>query len=246
MVALVASDLRNRYGRGRLRGLKWVMDPFAAVGVYLLLVAFAVDRESATPGLSIACAVVPFQLVIMTIANALSAIDARAAIIANMAIDTWLLPIASALTELIGFISALLLLALMMIVYGVAPTPAVLLLPVVVIVTLLLAVAFAFPAALIGTWFGEARPFVISGARALFFISPGIVALGEIGGKAHDLLRLNPLTGLFEAYRDVIMYGQVPAAWELAYPVGFAILLLAAVRPLWRAEQRHFAKVLQT
>ena len=44
----------------------------------------------------------------------------------------------------------------------------------------------------------------------------------------------------------MIMYGQVPAAWELAYPLGFAILLLAAVRPLWRAEQRHFAKVLQT
>ena len=136
VVALVESDLRHRYGRGRLRGLKWVLDPFAAVGVYLLLVAFAVEREAAAPGLSIACAVVPFQLVIMTIANALSAIETRAAIIANMAIDTWLLPIASAFTELIGFIAALLLLALMMVVYGVAPTAAVLLLPVVVFVTL--------------------------------------------------------------------------------------------------------------
>jgi lipopolysaccharide transport system permease protein len=243
--ALAASDLRARYGRGRLRGLKWVLDPFAAVGVYLLLVTFVVNRHGLAPGLSIACAVVPFQLVIMTVANALRAVEMRSAIVGNMAFDKRLLPIASAIVEAVGFGAALLLLALMMAVYGVAPTPALLLLPVVIAATIALSVALAFPAALAGLWLPEIHPFVISAARALYFVAPGIIALDQVHGRAHELLRLNPLTGLFEAFRDVALRGVVPAAWELVYPLAVALLILALTLPLWRADEPHFAKVLQ-
>jgi lipopolysaccharide transport system permease protein len=240
---LAASDLRARYGRGRLRGLKWILDPFAAVGVYLLLVTFVVNRPGKAPGLSIACAVVPFQLVIMTIANALRAVELRSAIVSNMAFDKRLLPVASAIVEAVGFGAALVLLGLMMAVYGVVPTPALLLLPVVVAVTIALSIALAFPAALVGLWLPEAQQLLISATRTLYFVAPGVVALDQVHGRAHNLLRLNPLTGLFEAMRDVVLRGTVPAAWELAYPLAFAALILIVVLPVWRADEPHFAKV---
>ena len=50
------------------------------------------------------------------------------------------------ITETIAFGSALLLLAVMMAVYGIAPTLAILWLPVVVGVTVLLSVSIAYPA----------------------------------------------------------------------------------------------------
>jgi ABC-type polysaccharide/polyol phosphate export permease len=245
LIALSASDLRARYGRGRLRGLKWILDPFAAVGVYLVLVTFVIDRPGPAPGLSIACAVVPFQLVIMTVANALRTVDTRGPIVSNMAFDKRLLPVASAVVETVGFGAALLLIGVTMAVYAVAPTPALLLLPVVVLVTFVLAVALAFPTALVGLWLPELNPFVISAARTLYFVAPGIVALDQVHGRAHDLLKINPLTGLFEAFRDVALRGVVPAAWEILYPLLFAAAILALVLPLWHSEQRHFAKVVQ-
>ena len=52
------------------------------------------------------------------------------------------------------------------------------------------------------------------------------------------------LTGLFEAYRDVFMYGTRPALWELAFPLAAALALLAIFVPLYRSEQRQFAKVI--
>jgi len=245
LVALSESDLRARYGRGRFRGLKWVLDPFAAVGVYLVLVTLVIDRPGEAPGLSIACAVVPFQLLLMTIANASRCVDTRATVVTNLSFDRRLLPAASLVVESIGFGAALLLLALMMAVYAVSPTPAILLLPVVIAVTMVLSLALAYPTALMGLWFPEIQPFVISAVRTLYFVAPGIVALDQIHGRAHDLLPLNPLTGLFEAFRDVTLNGTVPAAWELAYPLLFALAVLALVRPLWNAEQPHFAKVVR-
>lgn len=245
LLALAQSDLRARYGRGPLRLVKWLLDPFAVAGVYLLLVTFVRIRGGSAPGLSIACAIVPFQLIMSTVVSSMGAVNLRRSIILNMAFDRTLIPIASVLTETIAFAASLLLLAMMMAIYGIAPTVAALWLPLVLLVTVFLAVGCAYPMALLGVWFRELRPFFISFVRTMFFLAPGLVALVEIEGLANDLVRLNPLTGLFESFRDVLLYGQRPATWQLAYPVGFALVLLLAFVPIYRVEQRSFAKVVE-
>jgi ABC-type polysaccharide/polyol phosphate export permease len=244
LIALSKSDLRARYGRGWARLLKWLLDPYLLVGVYLLLVVFLLDRQGHEPGLSIACAIVPFQVVTATVINAMSSVSLRSSIILNMSFRRELLPISSTLTECIAFGASLSLLALMVIIYGVPLTPAIAWLPVVIVATLLVAAAFAYPASLFGLWFPDLKPFAVSFMRILFFLAPGLIPLSEIHGKAADIVRLNPLSGLFEAYRDVLQFGHSPAPWELAIPIGFALLALAVFVPIYRREQREFAKLL--
>ena len=243
LAALTESDLRARYGRGPWRLVKWLLDPFAVVGVYLVLVTVVLDRGGRAPGLTLACAVVPFQLVMSTIVSSLGAVSARSSIILYMAFDRVLVPLASTLTETIAFAASLVLVALMMAVYAIAPTAAVVWLPVVIVLNVLLAVACSYGAALGGLWFTDLRPFAISFVRTMFFLAPGLVPLSEVGGRANELLRINPLTGLFEAYRSVLVEGHRPAAWQLLIPLAAALLLLAAFLPTYARDQRQFAKV---
>ena len=84
LIALTMSDIRVRYGRGPWRLVKWLLDPFAAVGVYLLLVTFVLNRPGNSPGLTVACAVVPFQLVMLSVVNANGAIRLRRSIISRL------------------------------------------------------------------------------------------------------------------------------------------------------------------
>ena len=149
------------------------------------------------------------------------------------------------MTESIAFAASLTLLALMMAIYGVAPTTAVAWLPLVLLVTFVFALALAYPAALVGLWYQELNNFIISGVRTAFFLAAGVVALGQTHGGAHLLLSLNPLTAIFESYRDALLYGQAPAAWELLYPVGVAALLLGGFVRLFIREQSQFAKVIE-
>ena len=243
LAVLSASDLRARYGRGPFRLVKWLLDPFALVGVYLILVSVVLDRPGRATGLSLACAVVPFQLLMMTMINALDSIAARRMIITNMGFRRALIPLASVATESAAFAASLLLIALMMGVYGIEPTVAILWLPLVIAVNIALAAAAAYPAALIGVWIPDLRSFVVSAVRTLFFVAPGLVAIEQITGSAHDLVKINPLSGLFEAYRDALLHGQAPAAWELLVPLAWAAALAAVFIPLFRREQRHLAKV---
>ena len=242
--ALTESDLRFRYGRGPFRFARWLLDPVALVGVYLFLVSFVLDIEATAPGLSLACAIIPFQLVMLTIANSMTALELRRPILLNMSFRRMLLPISAALTETVAFSSSLLLVVAMMAIYGVAPTWSILWFPIVLLINILLAIATAYAAVLFGIWLSELRSFVTSFVRALFFLAPGLVPLAETSEDVQTLLRLNPLTGLFEAYRDVFMYGTRPALWELAFPLAAALALLAIFVPLYRSEQRQFAKVI--
>ena len=242
LLTLALAELRDRYGRGPGQLVKWFADPYAATGVYLIFIAFVVDRGGEAPGLVVACAVIPFQVFLTTIFAALSVTD-RNTWILNLDFRRDLLPAAVTLTETIGFAASLTLLPLMMAAYGIGVTAAAAWLPLALAVNLLLALGAAYPAALFGMWYREMVPFALSVVRILLFLAPGVVALAEVTGSAQDLLKLNPLTGVFEAYRDALLYGQAPAAWELAVPAGFAVTVLAVSVPIFRREQAHLAKV---
>jgi lipopolysaccharide transport system permease protein len=226
-----------------MRALKWFLDPFAALGVYLILIVFVLDRRGEATGLSLVCAIVPFQLVMTSSINAFRVVQLRASIIANMAFPRMLLPLSSLATESIAFSASLVLLPLMMIVYGVAPTAAVMWLPVALVVTLIFSAALAYPAALFGIWYPELQTFAISFVRTLFFLAPGLVALDQISGTTRELLPLNPLTGLFESFRHALLYGNSPAAWELLSPLAVAALVLAVSLPAYRRDESRFAKL---
>jgi lipopolysaccharide transport system permease protein len=241
--SLTEADLRFRYGRGPTRLLRWLLEPFALVGVYLLLVTFVLDLPGTAPGLSLAAVIVPFQLVISTVGNAMEAVPVRRPILLNMAFERNLIPVSSALTECASFLASFLLIIVMMAAYRIAPSFAFVWLPAVVLVNVYLAVAAAYAASLLGLWLRELKPFLLSFVRMLFFLSPGLVPLSETSPHIRSLLRLNPLTGLFEAYRGIFLDGRAPAAWELLYPILIGAVLLVLFVPLYRIEQRQFAKV---
>jgi ABC-type polysaccharide/polyol phosphate export permease len=244
LVSLSLADMRARYGRDPLRFVKWMLDSMALVAVYLVLRTILLDRGGPAPGLSLACAVVPFHLMMMTVFNSMTTVRDRRSIVLNVGFNRTLLPASSACTEAIAFSGGLVLLAGLMAVYAVAPTAAILWLPVVVAVTVLFVLSLAYPASLFGTWFPEWQNIARSLVRMLFFLAPGIIALNEIPASAQGWVKLNPLTGIFEAFRDVLLYGSAPAVWELAYPLGFALAVFAIFVPVYRREQRHLAKVI--
>ena len=240
--ALSRSDLHLRYGRGGGQVIQWFVEPFALVGVYVLL-RVILDKGGDAVALSLACAVVPFQIVLMACTGAMNAISLREPILMNMRFDRMLIPPSSVLTETLAFAASFTMFPIAMLVYGVEPTAALLWLPLVVVVTLMLAFGAAWPAALLGLWVPTIKTFATQALRILFFAAPGLAALAEVSDDVRQYIVFNPLTGLFESYRHVFLYGDSPEFWQLAYPAGAGILFTLVFLPLYRRERRHFAKL---
>jgi len=222
--------------------VQWLVDPFALVGMYLLL-RVILGRGGHATGLSVACAVVPFQIVLLSCTSAMNAVSLREPILLNRRFDRMLIPPSAVMTEGLSFAASFLMFPLLMAYYGVAPTLALLWLPLVVASTVVLAFGAAWPAALLGLWFPTLKLFTSQALRMLFFAAPGLVALAEVSDDVRDWIVLNPLTGVFESFRDVFLYGDAPALWQVAYPVATGALLSLLFIPVYRREQRHFAKL---
>jgi lipopolysaccharide transport system permease protein len=242
LVALARSDLHIRYGRGSGQVIQWFLDPFALVGVYVLL-RVILGRSTESVGLSVACAVVPFQIILLSCTSAMNAVSLREPILLNRRFDRMLIPPSAVMTEAVAFATSFVMFPMGMAYYGVAPTTALLWLPLVIVCTLVLAVGAAWPAALLGIWVPSIKVFANQAIRILFFAAPGVVALPEVSHKVHDWIVFNPLTGLFEGFRHVFLYGNAPAFWELAYPAAAGVVLTLIFLPVYRREQRHFAKL---
>ena len=245
LAALTRSDLRIRYGRGGWQVVNWLVNPFALVGIYVLL-RVILGRGGGEAALSIACAVVPFQIVLMAFDSAMNSVALREPILLNRRFDRLLLPPSSVMTEGFAFAASFLMFPIAMAYYGVAPTAALLWLPVVVVVTFILALGVAWPAALLGVWLPTLRVFGTQALRILFFAAPGIVALSEIPPDVREWVVFNPLSGLFESFRHVFLYGDSPELWQLAYPAAVGAVLTLVFLPVYRREQRHFAKLVRS
>ena len=245
LVALTRSDLKIRYGRGYWQLVNWFVNPFAQVGIYVLL-RLVLSREARTAPLSVACAVVPFQILVLTVESSMSAVSLREPVLLNRWFDRVLMAPSTVMTESVAFGASFALFPITMVIGGVAPGWHLLWLPVVMAVNLLLALGLAWPATLLGTWYPSLRVIASQVVRILFFAASGIIALREMSPDVARWVRLNPLTGLFESYRRTLLYNEPLSLAEIGYPaaVGLALTLLFA--PVFRREQRHFAKLVRS
>lgn len=151
------------------------------------------------------------------------------------------IPTAPCLAGLVDYGIAATILAFMMIYYQFVPTATVLLLPVVVFLTLLLAAGMGYWLSSICVKYRDVKfvlPFFI---QILMFISPVIYPADIAGGNLQLFLSLNPMTGLLNAHRAVLL-GHVPvdyAGLTLSAVITLAIFI-SGIMYLRRTE-RYFA-----
>jgi len=127
------------------------------------------------------------------------------------------IPTAPCLAGIVDYGIAMSILAAMMVYYQFVPTAAILLLPVIVLLTLLLAAGTGYWLSSISVKYRDVKfalPFFI---QMLMFVSPVIYPASILGENLQWLLALNPLTGLLNAHRAVLL-GHVPVDY-----VGLAV-----------------------
>ena len=151
------------------------------------------------------------------------------------------IPTAPCLAGIVDYGVAMTILAAMMVYYQFMPTAAILLLPVIVLLTLLLAAGTGYWLSSICVKYRDVKfalPFFV---QLLMFVSPVIYPTDIVGGNLQWLLSLNPLTGLLNAHRAVLL-GHVPVDY-VGLGVSAAITLAVFVSGVLylRRTEKYFA-----
>lgn len=249
--ALVSRELKSRY-KGSALGLLWsLLTPLFMAGIYSFFFRLLAGRAANTP--SIIVGVFAWQYTATSVQQGMGCITNNGNLIKKVAFPRVILPLATTTAAGIDYLISLVIQFGVVLMYllhtGSMWSLQLLALPAVFAVHSLFNLSLALLLGAMNVYFRDTRHLVGVLLSAFFFLSPAMYDLGfletfalEMNPWVTRLYSLNPLAGLFTAYRWAFLPGadfhSTPWIWS-GILIPFPLLLLSA--RVFQRSQRNFA-----
>jgi lipopolysaccharide transport system permease protein len=243
---LVWRDIKVRYAQTVL-GAGWaILQPVLTMVVFTIIFGnFANIPSDGVPyPLFSLAALVPWTYFSTALTGASNSLVSNTALITKVYFPRLVIPMAPVLAGLVDFAIAFAILLLMMLAYGVMPGPSALLMVPLLLGTMMMT------AAAVGFWlaalniqyrdFKYVAPFLV---QIWMYASPIVYPMSLVPERYQTLYALNPMAGVIEGFRSVLLgTGPVPTG-PLAVSVATAAVLFVTGTFYFRRTERVFADV---
>jgi len=215
---LAARDIKVRY-KQTIIGAAWaIIQPLFAMLVFTFFFGSYVSAGDALPYSVFAyTGLLPWVFFSNAVANSGNSLVGNSGLITKVYFPRIIIPLASVFSGLADFAVAFVILLFLIVYYGIALSPGLILMPVLALMTAALAIGVGMWAAALNVKYRDVRhalPFII---QILMFAS-GIIA--PIPEKYRFLIYLNPIAAQIEAYRAMV------AGMPIALPPLLSSLIL--------------------
>lgn len=244
--ALTQREIKARY-RQSLLGIGWaIMQPLALMVVFTLVFS----RFAGLPCDGVPCpifsysALVPWTFMSNALTTATIGLVSQRSIVTKTYFPREVIILSQVGARFVDFAAASLVLGLMMIGFGIAPTVWLLLVPVLLVILLMLIVGASLIASALNVSYRDLAPIVSLGLQVWLFLTPISYPLSVIPPEFRLLYALNPMVGLIEGFRATIALGRAPAWDLLLISTAVSFVLLAVAYVYFKRAERSFADVI--
>jgi lipopolysaccharide transport system permease protein len=218
---LWAWTLRNIRARYQQTSLGWmwaIIQPTAQVLIFTLIFTRFVPIETGSipyPVFSFV-AIVPWTLLAASLTDMSQVLVANMNLVTKIYFPREVLPIAALLARMMDFGVAVGLVALLLVYYRVpAFAQGWLFLPIILAIQLLLVLGLGLASAAANVFFRDVQSLLALGLQIWFYACPIIYPAALVPPALQPLYFLNPMAGVVEAYRGVLLNGQLPGSYLL-------------------------------
>lgn len=230
LLAWTSRNIRARYQQSALGWLWAVIQPAAQTVIFTFIFTLFVpiDTGDVPYGVFSYVAMVPWAF----LASSLN--DMSGSIVANMSLVTKIyfrreaLPIASMLARFMDFGIAAALLVPLLLYFQIPIYPAGLLfIPVILAIQVMLILGLGLATAAANVFYRDVQSLLALGIQLWFYASPIIYPVTMVPEKLRPFYFLNPMAGILEAYRDVLLNGRLPGLYLLpSMVVSFIVFIV--------------------
>ena len=245
LFALVERDFKAQYRRSMLGPLWAVLQPLMYMVIFTFLRSVLDIQTNGVPYVIFSfSALVPWTFFANAITRATPSVYINGPIVKKMRVQAELFPLAAVILSLLDFLISFLILLAMMAWFATPLTAALLWLPVLILNAALLALGLGLGSASFGTFRRDiifAIPFVL---QFLMLATPIIYPLSKVPAHLHTLVALNPMVGVIEGFRAVIIHGAAPDLYLLSISFAVTGLIWLVTWPLFRFVSGYYADAL--
>ena len=253
---LVRRDLKVRH-RGTFLGMLWSLTtPLLTVGLYyfvfkVILGAQPVDDYPRPDGNAIPFAVYFFagltiwNFFASSVGQAAGSVVGAGYLLNKVYFPRAILPLSVVLSSLVTFGFELCVLMVSVVLVVGPPSAHLLWIPVIVAIAAVLSYGLALILATLTVFLRDVAHFIGVLLQLWFWATPIIYSLQFVAARSgfSRVLKLNPMTGIVVAFRDVVVLNHAPPFRLLAYDAVVAVVMLAVGAYVFSRSQRLFSEI---
>jgi homopolymeric O-antigen transport system permease protein len=237
--------VRGRYQQSLLGGLWAVIQPAATVAIFSIVFTrfVRIDTGGVPYVLFSFATMVPWTLFSTSLTDMVNSLVDNMNLVTKIYFPREVLPIAATLARLLDFAIAAAVLLVLMIYFRVPLFGTVwLFLPIIIATQVALALGLGFAGATLNVFFRDAKHLVTLGLQIWLYASPVIYPVSSVPVQLRALYFLNPMAGVVEAYRSVLLYGKLPDLY-FVWAAFVAVAVLVAGYWFFKRLELQFADV---
>ena len=243
LASVTRRDLIVRY-KQTLMGFGWaLLMPLLNMAIFTVIFTRVVPLHTDVPYPVYAYAgLLPWSLFATSLRFAAISLTGNANLVTKVYFPREILPFSAILVALVDFAVASSVLALLMLYYRIPLAPTALFLPVILVVQLAFTAGVALVLAMANLFYRDVK-YVFDVLLTVWMLATSVVyPVERVGGQVGALLRLNPMTPIIEAYRLVLLRGELPPPQPFAWAALVAAVTLVAGWVLFHRAEFRFAE----
>ncbi|MBP1685797.1 MAG: putative O-antigen export system, permease protein RfbA [Deltaproteobacteria bacterium] len=239
-------QVKVRYKQS-LFGAAWaVFQPLALTAVFAFVFSYIVrvQSEGIPYPIFVYSTMLPWTFFSRALAAALSSIVANMSLVTKVYFPREVLPIATVATHFVDYLCGLAVLLGMLVYYRVSPSPTMILVPVILAIQLILMIGLALGGAAANTFFRDVNQMVPLLLQIWMYACPIVYPLSMVPLRLRRWYLLNPMAGIIDAYRQVIVKGALPDWYALGVATAVSIAVAIAGYVTFKRLEDQFADVI--
>ena len=223
LISSVKKDLRSRY-RGSFLGFLWTfINPLMQLIIYSIVFPFLLKMKEPNYSMFVFVGLLPWIYFTSSLQISTTCIVGNGNLVKKIYFPRMILPISVSTTGMMNYIFGLVIVFPALLITGIKLTPYALFLPVIMLVNYLFTTGFCLFLSSAYVYFRDLEHIISIVMQAWFYLTPVVYSLKIFPDYAQRILKFNPMTQFVMAYRNVLMYGQLPS------PLGFTCVTILSV-----------------
>jgi lipopolysaccharide transport system permease protein len=246
LIMITIRELRARY-RQSILGFGWalVQPVFQMLVISIIFGSFLRVPSSGIPyPIFSYAAILPWTLFSGSITAAIPSIIGNMNLVTKIYFPREIIPISTNLARLVDFSIALIVFATMMLLYKIPLRSTMLYVPLLLLIQIVLSLGISLIGSATSVFLRDISYAIPLGMQIWMYATPVIYPLDMVPPVWRSLYLLNPMSGIINAYRDVILLGISPNTAHIAYAAIFSICLLAVSYRYFKKLEMSMADVI--
>jgi len=242
----IQREVRARYKQS-LFGIGWaIFQPLALTVVFALV--FSAILHAPSDGIPypvfVYSAMVPWTFFARALGAAVPSLVANMNLVTKIYFPRAVLPVASVVTHLVDYLCGLAVLVGLMAYYRVELTATAAFLPVLLAIQVVLTLGLALAGAALNAFFRDVNQMLPLVLQIWMYACPIVYPLSLVPARLRPWYLLNPMAGLIESYRQVLVFGQLPDWSVLGVATILSLVVAAGGYGIFKRLEDQFADVI--